>query len=264
MPAMTKTRPSLPPFAVVPAIALLSLATGCATTMDDASVSATTSIPSIVDETEARGDEALLTALSTEAVLQAVYLDSTGLGVVSDLVAEGTIVEWMPGVITRTTTGMDVGSTIVMQLEITRVIDQSDGQSVREGDVIHVSRIAPTMDPAALTADLPTGRDALVYLSEPLSAEERAADPAYDVERVDERTANVPLWQYPNPQGLVVELAGSEELVWPYLGSSADGSLREAEPGGTLDGLNAAQRKARDETIRSLQESGTRLEEVFE
>ena len=259
---MTKTRFSTQAFAVVPAIALLSLATGCATTMNDASVSATTSIPSIADKTASRGDEARLTALSTEAVLQAVYLDSTGLAAASDLVAEGTILEWMPGVVTRTTTGMDVGSTIVMQLKITRVIDQSDGQPVREGDIVHVSRMAPTMDPAALAADLPAGGDALVYLSEPLSAQERVADPAYDVERVDERTSDVPLWQYHNPQGLVVELAGSEKLVWPFLGSSAEGTLREAEPGGTLDGLNDAQRKTRDEAIRSLRESGTSLDEV--
>jgi hypothetical protein len=219
----------------VPALALLL--SSCAT------ASETHPAPASVAQEATQSDATeMLMSLDISAVSTIVFQRTTDLGQRSAAVVTGTVYRWLAGDKVSTASGIPVGAALLAEVEIVEVT-QNAGTPLQPGDIIYIPVMSPSLDPQEVADALPRDLDVVAYLDDELTPEELQVSEEYRVEAGDAEAAGTPRWPLLNPQGFIVTTPSApDELIWPFLGSRATGELRDALPGGRLDGLTEEQR----------------------
>lgn len=232
--------------AVMAASFLALTLTGCATHSAPTTVGTAPPATS-TDESTRLTTADQLSFLDLSAVANEIFSrDMTALAAQSQIVALGTVKRWLAGDRVTTATGMDVGAVILAEFTVSKVVTSNGDSRLAPGDTLYLP-FPGGMDIGTLAESAPHDLDALVYLDRELSSEDLAVGDEYVVEKGDPEAAGAPRWVLTGSQGfVVVDQSAPGQVVWPMLGNTAAGTLQDALPGGTLDGLNDQQRAVAD------------------
>lgn len=211
---------------------------------------------SSVSGEEARATAELLAPLDISQAANIMFVDTETLAKTSDVIVVGTISEWLLGDQVSTETGMDIGATILAVIKVSEVSHQAEGVAVAPGDVLYAIVLAPFEGREEIIASLPTGLETVAYLEGPLTSDDLTVADDLDVEPGDAKADGEDRW-ITTPQGFIVTAPSDSTFqIWPSLGSAQTGELREALPGGTLDGLTEAQRRVAEANVADLEARG--------